>query len=248
MMGRTVIVWGAAFLIAAGASPTPEATFQADPETLQGTGATRLSWRWLGAEEGYLTNVGLLGEPKAGARMVDVGETTNFVLILEGRGRSVVLSRRVVVKGSKGDDDSWPNAFQPFAVENHYHLGRASLPRLIEKVNGVLQNQLGYRVHDFSLEPGEVVLNTAFLQGRAPIPSAHGPARWVRRAIRVEIKAPIESASIEVGVSARVDFRLVVDERWYPEPPSSSALYRDAIDEVRGRIGRDNGGGPEKRI
>ena len=210
------------------ASPVPEVpSFTADRLEISAGDSVRLSWRWDSARRGYLSSVGLLDHPSGDSVMLSPDETTSYVLILEAPGLSPrILTQHVAVRGSKGSSGDWPREpFGPLAYETDYDIHYTSLAAVSARIRSVLRDDRGFEIRQFSQAEDQVVFYTAFLQNAKLSEPNESPRKSRRIAYRVALTAR-KSDLVHVNLSSSIEWRIAVDNRWFPENSSSSNRYQ----------------------
>jgi hypothetical protein len=210
------------------AAPAPdEPWFRVDTTEIPARGDTKLSWLWNPATRGYLSSLGIIGHPAGDTVRASPDETTTYVLILEAPGQSPrVLTQRVIVRGAKGSTGDWPSdPFAPLAYQADYDLQFKSLAAVSARIRSVLRDDRGFEIRQFSQEQDQIIFCTAFLQNAKLNEPNERPRRFRRIAYRVALAAG-KSNLIHVNLSSSIEWRLVVDTRWFPEKSSSSNRYQ----------------------
>jgi len=225
-------------VLVAFASPIPdEPLFKVDQSEIETGGSTNLRWRWNPATHGYLSSLGLVDHPSSDTVSVSPDETTSYVLILEAPGLLPrILTQRVIVRGAKGTSGDWPNdLFAPLAYQADDDIHSKSLATVAAKVRRVLHDDRGFEIRQFSPAQGQIVFCTAFLQNDKLSEPNESPRRYRRIAYRVALAAA-RSDLIHVNLSSSIEWRIVVDTRWFPENSSSSDRYRKQTADLWGAI------------
>jgi hypothetical protein len=210
-----------------------EPLFKVDKPEIAAGGSAGLSWQWKQATRGYLSSVGLVNHPSGETVNVSPNETTSYVLILEAPGSSPrVLAQTVVVRGAKGRSGEWPDdLFVPLAYQSDYDIGSASLSVLAARVRRFLQDDRGFEIRQFSPTEGQIVFSTAFLHDAKLSEPDESPRRLRRIAFHVVLAAS-KSDLIHVNVSSIIEWRIAVDDRWFPEDSSLSSRYKAQTDDL----------------
>lgn len=210
-----------------------EPLFKADKPEIAAGGSASLSWQWNPATRGYLSSLGLVDHPSSDTVRVSPDETTSYVLILEAPGLLPrVLVQRVVVRGAKGRSGDWPDdLFVPLAYQADYDINSTSLSVLAARVRSVLHDDRGFEVRQFSPAEDQIVFSTAFLQNAKLNEANESPRKFRRIAYRVALTAG-KSGLIHVNLSSSIEWRVVVDNRWFPENSSSSDRYKIQTDDL----------------
>jgi hypothetical protein len=215
------------------ASPAPdEPSFKADKSEIPTGGSARLMWQWNPATRGYLSSIGLVDHPSGDTISVSPGETTSYVLILEAPGVSPrILAQRVVVRGAKGSSGDWPtDPFAPLAYQADDDIHSTSMSTVAARVRSVLRDR-GFEIRQFSQAEDQVVFCTAFLQDSKLNEPNESPRKFRRIAYRVALTAE-KSDLIRVNLSSSIEWRIVVDARWFLENSSSSNRYKTQTDDL----------------
>jgi hypothetical protein len=226
------------FLLPALASPGqwPDQTwFRSDKSELSAGGNVKLTWHSSAATSAYLSGFGLVENPKNGSATVSPPETTDYVLILEiPSGPPQIFSQRIVVRGAKGSAGEWPaDPFQPLGFERNYPDVAASLAMLARTTERVLQDSWKFQIRRFSLGDGEIVFYTAFSQEPSLIAEEDRGKKVRRIAYRVALSATAVDR-IQVNLSARIDWKPVIDRTWFQENSlTSNLLYQTQIDALK---------------
>jgi hypothetical protein len=214
-------------LVALAAPALDEPSFQVDTPEIQARGSATLRWQWSPATRGYLSSLGLVDHPSGDSVSVSPDETTSYVLILEAPDQSPrVLTRRVVVRGAKGSSGYWPSdPFAPLAYEVDYDMHSKSLAAVSARIRSVLRDDRGLEIRQFSQQEGQITFYTAFLQNAQLNQPDERPRRFRRIAYRVRLAAG-KPDLIHVNISSTIEWRLVVDTRWFLENSSASNRYQ----------------------
>lgn len=210
------------------ASPIPNGpSFTADRLEIPAGNSVKLSWQWHLATRGYLSSVGSLDHPSGDAIKVSPDETTSYVLVLEAPGLSPrVLTQRVIVRGAKGSSGVWPpDPFAPLAYQTDYDIHSPSLAAVCARIRSVLRDDRGFEIRQFSQAEDQIVFSTAFLQNARLGEPDENPRKFRRVAYRVAVTAG-KSDLIHVNLSSTIEWRIVVDTRWFSENSSSSNRYQ----------------------
>ncbi len=213
--------------------PAAEAPwFRADPAEVVAGGPVTLTWGWAGAKDGYLSSHGHIDHPSDGSAIVLPLETTSYVLVLEAPGVAPrILSVRVAVTGAKGGSGEWPpDLFVPLEFRREFD-SRASLVKLAVRLRSLLQDEWGFETRQFVGEGAEVVLATAYRQQSTLDDPREGVRRIRRIAYRTSLRAT-GTAAVHIQISASIQWRPVVDTRWFPESSSSSDRYKKETDRL----------------
>lgn len=201
--------------------------FKADTLEIAAGGSAKLNWHWNLATRGYLTSVGLVEHPSGDTVSVSPIETTSYVLILEAPGFSPrILTQHLVVRGGKGKAGVWPDdPFTPLAYKADHDIRSTSLAEAAARVRNVLQDDRGFEIQEFS-QDDQVVFLTAFLQSSNLNEPNESPRRFWRIAHRVALDPTQTSGLIRLHLSSAIQWRIVVDNRWFLENSSSSDRYQ----------------------
>jgi hypothetical protein len=212
-------------VIALGASPPDEPWFRVEPPEITAGNRAILSWGWRDAAGGYLSDLGLVEHASDGRVTVSPEQTTSYVLVLDAPGRSPrVLTLRLAVRGSKGSSGDWPSdVFDPLPYQVEYDIRSPSLSSVAARVRRALKAR-GFELRQFSQTEGQVVFATAFLQGAALNDPDENPRRFRRIAFRIAI-IQLGSSTVHVNLSSSIQWRAVIDTRWFPEKSSSTNRY-----------------------
>lgn len=210
-----------------------EPGFKLDKSEIVAGESVHLSWLWPPAKRGYLSGRGLLERPSGDKIEVTPQETTSYVLVLEAPGSSPrILTERVIVRGSKGSSGDWPdNPFDPLVYQASYDIHSSSLAEVLNKIESVLRDDEGFEVRQFSQIKDQVVFSTSFHQSNKLNDSSERPRKLRRIAYHVEV-TDMKSGSIHISISTSIQWRIVVDTRWFLESSSSSERYRSATTEL----------------
>ena len=194
-----------------------------------------LRWHWNVATNGYLSSIGRIDSASGGTAIVAPTETSSYVLVLEAPGLPPrVLSLRILVPGAKGSASVWPtDLFVPLTFQNDYSLNATSLATVAAKVRDVLQNRRGFELRQFSPSDGQIVIATAYMQRQELNNSDETPKEFRRIAFRISLVAGTVPRSVHVNISATIEWRVPIDDRWFPEDSSSSIRYRIQMNDLR---------------
>ncbi len=211
----------ASMLMQTAPEPT-QASFGVEPREISIGGSANLTWNFPAAERAYLSNVGIVRDPRGGTMTVAPTETTDYVIIMERGGEPTIMSTRLIVRGSKGTESDWPTPLFTAYVVPIRESSALKLVDLACRVRKILQGK--FDMHQTS-EDGKFDFYTAFAE-RSDLTSADERRRLRRRiAFRVELSKPA-GRKVEIEVRAAIQYRVVIDRRWFNENPSSSTYYQ----------------------
>jgi hypothetical protein len=216
-------------LAALGAVALPaldEPWFRAETLEIPVGRSAQLSWHWSAATRGYLSSQGSVDHASGGTVGVSPAETTSYVLVLEAPGVTPrILTQRLIVTGTKGSAGVWPaDPVAPLSYKADYDIVSASMVELAIRVRKVLRDDWQFEIRQFSQEEGQLVFATAFLQTSKLNEPNESPRRVRRIAYRVALRAGKPNI-VHVNLSSSIEWRAVVDSRWFPENSSSNDRY-----------------------
>jgi hypothetical protein len=218
-----------AFLLPVEATPLT-ATLSAEPNEISAGQTTTLSWIVPAGAIGFLSpHLGLITGPSSSSVQLKPSSSIDYVLIIESRDvPPVLISRHVRVSGTKGAENDW-HLVEPLAVRIEYVLRRASLARLSQRVQQVLQDDDHFDVRAVEID-GRYIAGTKFSETSIPIDPEERPRKLRRIAYRVSLGSV--DRELHVEITSEIDWRIPILEMWYPEA-ADSKLYSRVLSNLR---------------
>lgn len=211
--------------------------FEADSSTISAGSTATLRWTAPEAARIYLSEQGVIKNPKSGSMTVSPRRPTNYVMVFEKPDSTTVLaSYRIDVTGSERPSGVWPtDPTVPLAVENNYDFPQALLDTAV-KVAVVLQNRRKFEVKQIIDNANKLVFYTAYKEA-SDLPGAPtAPNRLRRIAFRVALGPLPKPPGVRAAISTSIQWRTIIDDRWFPENSSASNVFQDAISALETEI------------
>jgi hypothetical protein len=190
-----------------------------------------ISWRAEGSSSAFLSGYGAV--PASGSRKLRATEPALYVLITEGPSGVSVVSRRLRVHGGKGEEPIDPAAFS-YPFRDRLTIG--SLTRLCDRIQGILQNDLGFSIRPPYEIPREKLVFITYPAVQSQLVGSDENKIGARRlAYLVELTIPEKlPADVQLTISTWIQYRRRMEATWRPE--ESEALHRQGARLLRERI------------
>lgn len=205
--------------------------FHVQPTTISPGGTVTLTWGKLSARSAYITDLGEVST-EGGHTKLALLESHTFLLVTEQpSGAVVVSSHPVSVKGTKGTSQPWPDPFDfPVAFEQNFQT-ESTVTKLLRRVRLVFRDDLQLQARETSIAPNVIVIYSAFTESRKLVPDVR---RVWRLAYRVTITPTLPKPW--VAVSAAVQWRPVIDSRWFTGDSGAGDAMRSLVVNLRKRL------------
>ncbi len=206
--------------------------FSGQPDSIRYGQSATLSWEVENTTDVFLSGVGKL--PAKASREVRPEETTTYTLVAELP--SGLVSREVkitVIGGGRGTE--FPMSYERFQYPVRDELGVDSYVDFLDRVQRVLQDEMGFSVRPMDLPSRHFLIVT----NRSLRPRLVSPSETRIAARRIAYLVEIEHRRTERGrvrytVKTLIEYRRKAESTWRLE--GNEVLHRDLANTFRRRV------------